>query len=187
MLLDLNKAHFGSTLRDFTRLAAVIKNATQRNMKIRFTVLASKPNIDLPRSLVGEGAWPAVEGLHGIDDAALLELYHNSDLLFLPLLAATANNALLEAMATGLPMLVSDLPACRAYAGESAWYFPADEDIGSLAERLDTITPESDRLRELGFSARVRAEQTLSWEKISEAHSNFVRAINSNTAWTYET
>lgn len=177
----------GNMLRDFRRLAAVIRHTfEQKHSGVKFTVLASKANIQNLRELVGESAWRVVDGLWGIDDQALLNLYRNSDLMFLPLLAATANNALLEAMATGLPMLVSDLPACRAYAGDSALYFDSTECAASLAERIHATTPGSDHLRELGISARERAERNLSWESILTAHVEFVQAIDTNQNWTYE-
>lgn len=177
----------GNMLRDFQRLAAVVRHVfEQKHGRVKFTVLASKANIENLRLLVGENAWKIVDGLWGIDDEALLKLYRESDLMFLPLLGATANNALLEAMATGLPMLVSDLPACRAYAGESALYFDATERAASLAERIHASTPGSNQLRELGISARGRAERNLSWESILAAHAKFVQAINTNQSWIYE-
>lgn len=177
----------GNMLRDFRRLAAIIRHIfEQKHSGVIFTVLASKANIESLRLLVGESAWQIVDGLWGIDDQALLALYRNSDLMFLPLLAATANNALLEAMATGLPMLVSDLPACRAYAGNCALYFPIDECVSDLAERIHAIIPGSNQLLELGTSARRRAEQNLSWESISTAHAEFARAVDTSHRWAYE-
>src|SRR5262249_26574378 len=50
----------------------------------------------------------------GIDDEALASLYRNADALLLPLIDSTANNALLEGIACGLPVVVTDLPAVRA-------------------------------------------------------------------------
>lgn len=177
----------GNMLRDFQRLADVIRHVfAQKTDRVKFTVLASKANIESLRLLVGENAWQIVDGLWGIDDQALLNLYRNSDLMFLPLLAATANNALLEAMATGLPMLVSDLPACRAYAGDSALYFDSTVSAASLAESIHSTTPGSDHLRELGIAARGRAVRNLSWESILTAHAEFVQAIDTNQNWTYE-
>lgn len=177
----------GNMLRDFPRLAAVIRRVFDQNHgRVGFTVLASKANIENLRRLVGENAWQIVDGLWDVDDETLLKLYRESDLMFLPLLAATANNALLEAMATGLPMLISDLPACRAYAGECALYFPSDECVADLAERVSSTTRGSDQLRDLAIEARQRAEQKLSWESILTAHAEFVRAIESNQSWTYE-
>ncbi len=55
-----------------------------------------------------------------------------------------------EALASGLPCLLSDTPGHREMAGDSAWYF-ADGDPGALANALpELLTPEA--------RARARAE-----------------------------
>lgn len=177
----------GNMLRDFGKLAAVIRHVHEiKHAKVRFTVLASRANIENLRSLVGESAWDIVDGRWGLDDKALLDLYQDSDLMFLPLLAATANNAVLEAMATGLPMLVSDLPACRAYAADFAIYFSQEENAADLAKRIAEIDPASESMRELARKGRERAVSHLSWESIQRAHKEFTSAIDANQSWTHE-
>src|SRR5262249_41217889 len=59
-------------------------------------------------------ALPNVRHLSGVSDAALAELYRSADVLFLPLDHTTANNALLEGIASGLPVVTTDLEATRA-------------------------------------------------------------------------
>ncbi|WP_333835363.1 glycosyltransferase family 4 protein, partial [Rubrimonas sp.] len=54
----------------------------------------------------------------GLSDEALAALYRQADILFLPLTESTANNALLEGMASGLPIVSTDLAGVRAYVGD---------------------------------------------------------------------
>ena len=166
----------GNMERDFERLAAVIRQADESDAPLRFNVVALPHYLDVLKGFTGEKAWRRVNALSGIDDDALLELYRSSDMLFLPLRAATANNALLEALATGLPMLLSDLPACRAYARDCAIYFPAEEGPGALVERM--AGTDIAGLREMADAGRALAERELAWEVIAMRRREFMREID---------
>jgi glycosyltransferase involved in cell wall biosynthesis len=52
----------------------------------------------------------------------------------------------LEALACGLPCLISDTPGHREFAGEAAWYFP-DGDPKAVADRLPGLLSDSARAR----------------------------------------
>jgi glycosyltransferase involved in cell wall biosynthesis len=166
----------GNMEREFERLAAVIREADEMDAPLRFNVVALPHYLGVLKGFTGEKAWRRVRALSGIDDDALLDLYRSCDLLFLPLRAATANNALLEALATGLPMLLSDLPACRAYARDCAIYFPAEEGAAGLVERM--AGTDIAGLREMAAAGRVLAERELAWEIIAARQREFMRSID---------
>src|SRR5206468_3316004 len=87
-----------------------------------------------------------------ISDTALLNLYNDSRLLFLPLIDATANNSLMEASACGVPIITSDLPAVREYTNNSfAHYYNCIKD--SLHYIIDTIKDDAS-LKDQSFNAR---------------------------------
>jgi glycosyltransferase involved in cell wall biosynthesis len=105
----------------------------------------------------------------GLSDEALLARYQQADLLFLPLVDCTANNALLEGLACGLPVVTTDLPAVRIYApGEEAVRVP-DNDADDLAHALTTLRRSPDRRASMGRAARRRAEH-LSWPNVAAAY-----------------
>lgn len=62
----------------------------------------------------------------------------------------------LEALACGLPCLLSDTPGNREIAGEAAWYFP-DGDPEALAERLPLLIAPEARVRARVEGPRVAA------------------------------
>ena len=108
---------------------------------------------------------PNVQIYRAIDDLELVNLYRNADVLFLPLLQSTANNALLEGMASGLAVVTTDLEAVRAYLPERDGLLVS----GKADEFMQAIRAlrESPALRkELGLKARVRAE-ALAWSQIA--------------------
>lgn len=64
--------------------------------------------------------------------------------------------ACIEAMASGLPVVVSDIPSLREVVGDGGLYFRPD-DAGQLADILKTLTDDSVMRAEYGKRVRERA------------------------------
>lgn len=112
----------------------------------------------------------------GISDAALLDLYQNCHVLFLPLTDATANTFLLEGCACGLPIVSSALPALRTYfPGEEA-ILVKDNDPQVFARLLRELFRDPQRRSAMSRQARRRALQ-LSWEKIVPEYERLYREL----------
>ena len=104
-----------------------------------------------------------------VDDATLLSLYQQADVLLLPLTEATANNALLEGIACGLPVVSTSLPALDAYLPRGEAILVEDnapEQIIGAIRRLEADA----RLRgDMAILARMRAQQ-LSWPGVARQY-----------------
>ena len=89
--------------------------------------------------------------------------YAESDIFVFPSLAESFGHPLVEAMATGLPIVASDLSICREICGEAAVYFnpldPAD-----LAEKIVLLKNQPGLRRRLGQYGRKRAETEFNWD-----------------------
>lgn len=119
---------------------------------------------------------PNVTRHSGIDDDALAALYRSADALFLPLQDATANNALLEGMATGLPVVATDLPAVRAYLGGDAVLIPPGEPDAAVAGLL-RLREDAGLQHRLGLASRARA-RSLRWQRIAPLYESlFARLV----------
>ena len=77
-----------------------------------------------------------VELHSSINDKSLLRLYQSAQILLLPLLDCTANNALLEGMACGLPVVTTDLPAIKDYVNDDCSILAPKGDSKALAMPL---------------------------------------------------
>src|SRR5262249_48268673 len=90
----------GHWMRDFETAFAAIKLIIRSGVQVDVTVMS-------PRFREKRDCDCVVRS--GLSDEALREAYWSADLLFLPLIDATANNAVLEAMGCGLAVVSTDV------------------------------------------------------------------------------
>lgn len=146
----------GHWLRDFKAVRKVAEELSTYQ-DIEFQVVSSQ-------ATEVEGL-PNVAVYSGIDDATLLRLYQQSDVLFLPLLQSTANNSLLEGIACGLPVVSTCLPSVKAYLPGSEAILVKDNDPRQLADAILYLAHNPGEQAQMGREARRRAEE-LGWRNI---------------------
>jgi glycosyltransferase involved in cell wall biosynthesis len=99
----------GENYRDYPTLRGVIELVAYIRPKTKFVIVTSPKNNQLL------GQHPNLTYKSGISEDELLGLYQSASVLLMPLHDATANNAILEGMSCGLPIVVSDVGAVRDY------------------------------------------------------------------------
>ncbi len=101
-----------------------------------------------------------------ISQTRLPRFYHMADLYLSPSHIDGSSVSLLEAMACGLPCLVSDIPTNREWIedGLNGWLFP-DGDAEALAAKLLQAAQDRRALRRLGRAARRTVEERADWKK----------------------
>jgi glycosyltransferase involved in cell wall biosynthesis len=149
----------GSYLRDWALLSEIARLLRPRRDVELHVVSAPGPPFDEHGNVTVHRA---------IDDLALRTLYARSHLAVLPLLDSTANNALLEAMAMGLPVVVTDLPSIREYApAGAALRLPRDPE--AFVRAITALAADPARRAEMGQAGRTRAE-SLAWPVLARAY-----------------
>ncbi len=101
-----------------------------------------------------------------ISQTDLPRWYHMADLYISPSHVDGSSVSLMEALASGLPCLVSDIPANREWVqeGYNGWLFP-DGDVKALAAKILQVIAHREALFEIGAHARLVAEQRADWKK----------------------
>ena len=92
--------------------------------------------------------------------------YHRSDLFISPSHVDGSSVSLMEALACGIPCLVSDIPANKEWVteNENGWLFP-DGDSDALAAKIQSAIARKKNLPEVGRAARCVAERRADWKK----------------------
>jgi len=111
-----------------------------------------------------------------VDDIALADLYRRADALLLPLIDSTANNALLEGIASGLPVVTTDLPALRAYLPRSCGLFVPLNAVDGFVAALRSLQQEISLREALSKRARARASE-LSWPRLTQEYEALYRKV----------
>jgi glycosyltransferase involved in cell wall biosynthesis len=166
----------GNWLRDYDFWAETVLRLADQIPEVEFAVVALPQVVCAARMRVEPRLPARVLFLHGLTDEQLKALYQRATVLFLPLIDTVANNALLESMASGVPAVVSDLPAAREYLGECGTFFGARATEDCLA-KLAELLGDAPKRAALAAACRQRAVAHFSWEVIAARYARLYAEV----------
>jgi glycosyltransferase involved in cell wall biosynthesis len=116
--------------------------------------------------LMNGGALDRVHFGGHVAQADLPRWYHMADLYISPSHVDGSSVSLMEALASGLPCLVSDIPGNREWIeeGVNGWLF-RDGDVNHLAEKILDLFKHRHSLSRVRAAARKTAEERADWKK----------------------
>lgn len=117
-----------------------------------------------------------VEILPFLDEAAFLAEYQQADLLFMPMLDCTANNAILESMACGTPVMVNRVGGIPEYVDPECNVIVDGKDADEWAERLIALAKKRDEIEKMRPAARKWAEG-FAWPLIARQYQDFFEKL----------
>jgi glycosyltransferase involved in cell wall biosynthesis len=103
-----------------------------------------------------------------IEPETLRDLYQQSTLLFLPLIDAVANNSIVEAMASGLPVVTTDVGGVADYVPKAAGELCPPDDVFSHARAILSWLGNRKRLENAAGVSRAFAKEHLDWGDIAK-------------------
>jgi glycosyltransferase involved in cell wall biosynthesis len=166
----------GNWLRDYDFWAEIVLRLADQIPDVEFAVVALPQVVQAARARVEPRLAGRVHFLHNLTDEQLRALYWRAAVLFLPLKDTVANNALLESMASGVPALVSDLPAAREYAGECGTFFECGATEDCLAKLAELLGDAAKRAT-LSSACRQRAVAHFSWEAVAARYARLYAEV----------
>jgi L-malate glycosyltransferase len=101
-----------------------------------------------------------------VTQADLPRWYRMADLYISPSHVDGSSVTLMEALASGLPCLVSDIPGNQEWIedGVNGWLF-RDGDVDDLTEKILNAIKDRKSFKKIGEAARKTAEQKADWKK----------------------
>lgn len=174
-------------LHDPVRLIFVGRLHEQKGLDVLFLafqqVLRCNPGLNLRLQLLGDG--PLMDTLIGLSrelgiaqhvdfvgmTAEIFEYLQDADIFVLPSWAEGQSNALLEAMACGLPVLVSDIPAnVGVIEHEQNGLMFAVGDPDSLAGAVMLLLDQPELRERVGRAARLTIESRYSLDYVADRY-----------------
>ncbi len=156
----------GHWLRDLRTISDVIDRLVVDEPRIRFDFvipLAARSAEELLRIARHD----AVCFHAGLSDIELRELYRRATVLLLPLLDATANNAILEAIACGTPIVSTDVAGVSSYVDPSFADLLPVGDVAGTVDAVERVAGSVEERQRRGLAARRHAIDVLAWDRLA--------------------
>jgi phosphatidylinositol alpha 1,6-mannosyltransferase len=144
-------------------LSAMRELAVRQGARVRFAIAGDGPDEARCRALAPEGTWFA-GALHG---EALSAFYASADLLVFPSTTETFGNVVLEAMASGVPVIAPDVGATLELADAASARLFRGGDAESLREAIEALVAdptERARCRAAGLSVAASRSWNAVWD-----------------------
>jgi glycosyltransferase involved in cell wall biosynthesis len=141
-------------------------------------VLKNSPEINIKVAIVGEGEYrnelekladndPRIIFTGNQTEESLDQFYSQAKMFIQASEMEGLSISLLEAMAHGLPCMVSDISANREASGDTALYFTPQNTV-SLKEKLVYALNHETEMQELGKKGKERTDKMFNWNLISD-------------------
>jgi glycosyltransferase involved in cell wall biosynthesis len=104
------------------------------------------------------------------------ELVHRCGIMCVPTEAGGTHPVILEGLAAGAALLVSDHAPNLETVGEAAAAFPLAGGAPALADALDALTADPARRAALALAGRARAAERYGWDRCAERYLALCRA-----------
>ena len=148
-------------------LAHAFVQVARQRPDIRLLLIGGGSQAELIKGILSAGGVAERVKFGGqVMNSDLPQVYHRADIFISPSHVDGSSVSLLEALACGLPCLVSDIPANQEWVvdGQNGWLFP-DGDVQALSARILQAVDQRVEWGRMGQEARRVADSRADWKK----------------------
>jgi glycosyltransferase involved in cell wall biosynthesis len=168
-LLSVGRLHTQKNVGYLLNLVAALKNRTE----IRAQIIGDGPErAGLERSAAALGITDCVQFSGWLSREAVREAYQSASFLVHSSSYEGMSNVILEALATGLPVIASDIPENVELINDAAngFLFDPAADPALLAERILPLFRDQTTWNRLSAAARTFIEKRFSWSRAADLY-----------------
>lgn len=159
----------GSYRRNFDLLEAVVAEMEQER-DVRFDIVSGVAQRERFQSFKN------VDFHSGISNASLLQIYQKATVFLMTAVEATANNAMVEALACGLPVVCEKVGGLPEYATADCAVHTTPGSVQEVTAALRGLINAPEQRQRMRAAARQRAEE-LSWDAIARRTEEIYRSV----------
>jgi glycosyltransferase involved in cell wall biosynthesis len=167
----------GRYMRNFDMLIRVAESLLKQRADIRFRWLVN-PDFVLPDEVVRRLPSDRFELVRGLSAEALRHFYRESWLFFTPYDNVTASNAIVEALACGVPVFTTNVGGMRGYCPNMGGVLVENNDELAMIAAINDCLDSPEKRARLAAEARKVAVVTLGWDQAVNAHLEFYKEID---------
>lgn len=154
----------GSHLRDFDLLRNAIQLIWQERPDMRFVAIGTRSDKKSYFPVLDD---PRITFLDRVSDEVLLETYQSAKVALFAFKSATANNAILEAMACGLPIVSTDTGGLKEYIIDGTGVLCPPQQPEALASATLRLLNDSENQAKMSAASRKHAIE-LDFERVAD-------------------
>jgi len=170
----------GSHLRDFSTLKRAMEMIWEVKPATEFIAVGLRHSNDSPARFVFPPNDTRIQFFERISDEELKQKYQTASVALFSFQDATVNNAMLESMACGLPVVATDVGGIREYLSDNAGILCPPKDPSALANGVCKVFDDLPLAREMSEASRARAVQfsyPVIAAKMSQVYSDVLEII----------
>ncbi len=118
-----------------------------------------------------------IHWLGRLENADLPALYNRARAFIIASRTEGTNRALMEAMACGLPAIVSDVPQLRYMIEHEVNGYLCPPERDGIAAAIETVFSRPELMRKMGAKARKRAEELYALDKLADREARLLREL----------
>ena len=160
----------GEHLRDWELIHKVIDSSNNQGLPIDFHVITKK---ELAPYFTG---CSNISFHFQIPESELIALYRSAEALFVPVIDATANNAVLESLACGTPVISTAIGGMFDYVNENCGWLLPKSDVTGVMDLLRRITIDREVAASFRDAARTQAVR-FDWKTVAAQVRNLYSAV----------